>query len=51
MIYPVVCVVKINGSVGLCLDYRFLNSITKVDAFPMKKVDNLLATVAKAHTA
>ncbi|GFV86653.1 retrovirus-related Pol polyprotein from transposon 17.6 [Trichonephila clavipes] len=39
---PVVLVHKPNGKVCLCVDYRKLNSVMKVDAYPLPRMDDLL---------
>lgn len=49
---PIVAVVKPNGSLRLCVDYRFLNSLMKNDSFPLPSNEDLLARmrVAKYFT-
>ena len=46
---PVVLAQKKDGSLRLCVDYRRLNSISKIDAYPMPWVDELLDCLAKVH--
>ena len=39
---PIVMVRKKDGSHRFCVDFRSLNQVTKVDTFPMPRVDDLL---------
>ena len=45
---PIVPVRKKDGSLRLCIDYRRLNSISKADAYPMPRVDDLIDRLGKA---
>ncbi len=48
---PVVPVVKEDGLVRLCGDYRLtINQASKVDAYPIPKVEELFATLAGGKT-
>ena len=40
---------KKDSSVRLCVDYRRLNKVTKVDAFPIPKVDECIDAVSGAN--
>ena len=43
---PVVPVVKKDGSIRLCGDYKItVNQAAKVDSYPLPKIDNLLSTL------
>lgn len=46
---PVLCVRKPNGDLRICVDYRKLNSITRKDAYPIPRIDELLARTHKAQ--
>ena len=45
---PVVLVAKKDGTTGFCVDYHRLNSITKMDVFPLPRVDDSLDLLAKS---
>ncbi len=39
---PIAVVKKKDGNIRLCVDYRWLNAITPVDAYPMPRTDELI---------
>ena len=45
---PIVLVKKRDHTLRLCVDYRRLNSLSKADAYPMPRIDELLDRLGKA---
>lgn len=45
---PVILVKKKNGEYRMVIDYRKLNAVTKKDAYPLPRIDDLLDTLGKA---
>ena len=42
---PVVVVGKKNGKQRLCVDYRKVNDLTKKDAYPIPRIDDMLSAM------
>ena len=42
---PMVVVKKKDGKLRICIDYRKLNQVTRVDAYPMPRIEELLDSV------
>lgn len=45
---PVVIVVKKDGSLCICIDFRMLNAMSEFDAYPMPRIDDLLERIGRA---
>lgn len=45
---PILFVAKPNGSLRFCIDFRKLNSLTRKDAYPIPRIDELLGRLSKA---
>ena len=39
---PIVLVKKKNGTIRFCVDYRRINDVTRRDAYPIPRVDDML---------
>ncbi|KAL5497080.1 hypothetical protein EMCRGX_G013479 [Ephydatia muelleri] len=46
---PVVLITKKNGKIHFCMDYRWLNSISRTDSYPMPGVDELIDRLGSAN--
>jgi hypothetical protein len=46
---PVVMVKKKDGKLRFCIDYRKLNSVTKKDAYPIPRIDDMLSKLGGAE--
>lgn len=45
---PTVIVPKPDGTIRFCVDYRKLNRVTKMDAFPMPRTNEMIERIASA---
>ena len=48
MANPIVCVAKKSGGVRIACDYRYLNSFTVGDAYPMSTINETLVKIGKS---
>lgn len=46
---PVVLAQKRDGTHGFCVDYRELNSVTKLDTYSLRRIENFLDQLGKSH--
>ena len=46
---PIVVVRKKDNSLRICIDYRQLNKVTRVDAYPMPLIEDLLNAVGQSQ--
>ena len=45
---PIVPLQKADGTLRICVDYRRLNSVSKMDAYPMPRVDDMIDQIGVA---
>ena len=46
---PIILVAKKDGTTRFCLDYRKLNNVTRKDAYPLPRIDEILDTLSRAQ--
>ena len=45
---PIVFVPKKDGKLRMCVDYRKLNAVSRLDSYPMPRIDELIDQLGKA---
>ena len=46
---PVVIVPKKDGTLRVCMDFRKLNAVSRFDAYPMPRIDDLIERIGRAR--
>eukprot|EP00731_Ephydatia_muelleri_P002369 Em0001g2369a len=46
---PIVLIKKKDGTMRFCIDYRRLNAVTQVEAYPMPRIDDIIDRLGKAR--
>jgi deoxyuridine 5'-triphosphate nucleotidohydrolase len=46
--FPVVLITKKDGTIRFCVDYRKLNKVTKMDSYPLPRIDEIFDSLAGA---
>ena len=46
---PIVLIKKKDGTMRFCIDYRRLNAVTQVEAYPMPRIDDIIDRLGKAQ--
>ena len=47
--FPIVVVMKKDGGISICIDYRRHNKVTQGDAYPMPRIDDVLDDLGQAR--
>lgn len=47
--HPILFVRKKTGDLRMCVDYRLLNQQTRLDRYPIPRIDQLLDSLSGAH--
>ena len=45
---PIVIVKKKDGTIRLCVDYRRMNALSRVDSYPMPRIDEMIDRLGRA---
>lgn len=47
--HPILFVRKKDGGLRMCVDYRLLNRNTRIDRYPIPRIDEILDRLGGAH--